>query len=247
MPPKARINSKQKGAAFERKVCVRLSLWASDMTREDLYWRSAMSGGRATLVSRKGRGQAVTAQAGDLSCIHPMGNFLLELYTVECKFYKELNWHSLVYGHPGLLDQIYHPTRAAAAKHGRQPLIIAKQNLRDELVVTTQAGFEIMQGCAPAVVLVPRCTFHEHDAVVLDLNMFLQECHPQLMARRTESAKGAPRTRERYLDSLEAAWNPGARSKPPTARRRVTDVAPVSRTRRRVSDTTSQRRRVADV
>ena len=45
---------KQKGGEYERTVCKKLSLWVSNGTRDDIFWRSAMSGGRATLQRKKG-------------------------------------------------------------------------------------------------------------------------------------------------------------------------------------------------
>jgi hypothetical protein len=45
---------KQKGSQFERDVCRELSLWVSHGKQEDVYWRSAMSGGRSTVAALKG-------------------------------------------------------------------------------------------------------------------------------------------------------------------------------------------------
>jgi len=41
---------KAKGASFERDICRRLSLWVSAGKQEDVFWRSAMSGGRSTVA-----------------------------------------------------------------------------------------------------------------------------------------------------------------------------------------------------
>ena len=43
---------KEKGSSFERLVCKRMSMWLSKGERDDLFWRSAMSGGRATVQLR---------------------------------------------------------------------------------------------------------------------------------------------------------------------------------------------------
>ena len=69
--------SKQKGAEFERKICKQLSRWI-DSNREDLFWRSAMSGGRATLKSNKGE---VSGQAGDITSIDKIGQWFKTMTT----------------------------------------------------------------------------------------------------------------------------------------------------------------------
>ena len=87
---------KAKGSEFERQVCKTLSLWISDGERDDIFWRSAMSGGRATLAIKKG--SISTAHAGDITPTHSLGFEFLEQFMVECKFYKDLNVESLIFG-----------------------------------------------------------------------------------------------------------------------------------------------------
>src|SRR5215216_6431446 len=41
-----------KGPQWEREVCRALSLWVTNGERVDVFWRSAMSGGRATVHNR---------------------------------------------------------------------------------------------------------------------------------------------------------------------------------------------------
>lgn len=77
-----------KGSQFERDICKRLSLWWSSgnafaSPRDDLFWRTAMSGGRATVRGRQGR--ETHGQYGDISATHPQGEELLKLVTIELK------------------------------------------------------------------------------------------------------------------------------------------------------------------
>ena len=136
------VNPNAKGAAYERGVCQRLSLWVSDMEREDVFWRSAMSGGRAKLKSRKARGKAFSAQSGDISAIHPLGNLLLDYFVIECKFYQNLQLRQVVYGREGKLDQIWEEPSQEARRTGREPLTIARQNRQQDIVLTTAKGIE---------------------------------------------------------------------------------------------------------
>ena len=89
---------KQKGSAFEREICKDLSLWISGGERDDLFWRSAMSGGRQTVgykkvINRKNQG-------GDITSIDPIGNKLTDKYVIECKSYKNIHLQSMLYGIP---------------------------------------------------------------------------------------------------------------------------------------------------
>lgn len=80
------INGHRKGSAYERHVCRLLSLWwTSDRKRpsEDVFWRSAGSGGMA---KRRGRGGKTTfGQHGDIMAVDPVGAPLLDVFTVEVK------------------------------------------------------------------------------------------------------------------------------------------------------------------
>ena len=144
---------KQKGAAHERHVCQRLSLWVSDLTREDCFWRSAMSGGRATLKSRKackGNGKiknpAFGAQSGDVTATHRMGNLLIDLFVVECKFWKDLEVQRQVFGRPGgKISRFYREVKDIADRSEREPMLIARQNNQPDLCCTSKAGWELLK------------------------------------------------------------------------------------------------------
>jgi len=73
----------RKGGAFERELCKELSLWWTDGKREDVFRRSAISGGRATVRSRKGKTTA--GQYGDVAIADTIGQPLLSLCTIELK------------------------------------------------------------------------------------------------------------------------------------------------------------------
>ena len=133
---KKKNKSKAKGSAFERKVCKLLSLWVSDGIRDDLYWRSAMSGGRASVRFKKG-GQKSTNQAGDLTAIDPLGKSLLDVFCIECKTYKSLHFKSLLFLKPK--DQsfvsFWKQTTTTAHQHDRLPMLIAKQKSNVETLI----------------------------------------------------------------------------------------------------------------
>lgn len=74
---------KTKGNAFEREICKKLSLWWSGNTRDDLFWRTDTSGGRAT--SRGKKGLNTSGQYGDICSRDGLGDPLTRFFTFELK------------------------------------------------------------------------------------------------------------------------------------------------------------------
>ena len=134
---------KQKGAQFEREICQRLSLWVSHGKSKDCFWRSAMSGGRATLGRRKGIDLA--RQAGDITAVAPEGHALTDLFYVECKFYKDLNFGGFFIKQNGSLFDFWAETCVKARSEKRFAMLIAKQNMYPSvMLVTPQSLFSIV-------------------------------------------------------------------------------------------------------
>lgn len=73
----------KKGGAFERHLSKELSLWWTKGKRDDVFWRTSQSGGRATI--RKKKGKKTFGQEGDLQATDPIGQPLIDLMTVEAK------------------------------------------------------------------------------------------------------------------------------------------------------------------
>jgi hypothetical protein len=124
-------NPKQKGSSFERKICKELSLWVSLGERDNLFWRSAISGGRATVRHKKGLD--VRNQLGDITSIDTWGDALTDNFIIECKHYKDLEWSQFVYG-KGFIWATWKKLRGECHDHGRQPFLILKQNAKPVLV-----------------------------------------------------------------------------------------------------------------
>lgn len=176
-----RSKGKQKGSAFERKVCKQLSLWVSNGENEDLFWRSAMSGGRATVGQRKGKNHA--RHAGDISATSVEGHGLTDEWYVECKAYKNLAIDSAMIKGTGPLIKFWDEAVLQAQQYGRKPMLIAKQNQ------------------VPVIVLVPisntthkahLATFTAMGCDVLDFRRMLKTRFVGLAVRKPQ-----PRTRER--------------------------------------------------
>ena len=72
-----------KGGEFEREICKLLSYWWTEGMRDDVFWRSSQSGGRATLRARKGK--ETYGSYGDIAAVDPIGDPLLKMFTIELK------------------------------------------------------------------------------------------------------------------------------------------------------------------
>ena len=136
--------SKAKGGTFERLICVKLSKWLTNGEKEDCLWRSAMSGGRATVGRR--RGVDLDSQSGDLSAISPEGHWLTDKFSIECKSYANIHISSLIFGTKGGIIEFWKQCKRDAALATRLPMLIAKQNRQDVLLCINAEGlaaFEI--------------------------------------------------------------------------------------------------------
>ncbi len=72
-----------KGSSFERDICRQLSLWWSNGKRDDLFWRCAGSGAMAKTRSKIGK--QTFGQYGDVQATDPIGQPLLDVFTIEVK------------------------------------------------------------------------------------------------------------------------------------------------------------------
>jgi hypothetical protein len=139
----------EKGSKFERAICKRLSLWLSQGERDDLFWRSAMSGGRATLQIR--RDLVNKAQSGDLTAISQEAYEFAERTFFECKHYRDLGFARGFICQTGTVWNFWQKACNEAERHIKTPVLIARQNLYPIVAITrdTQAIFR----CAPLIVL----------------------------------------------------------------------------------------------
>jgi hypothetical protein len=122
---------KSKGSTFERKLCTILSNWVSGGKDADLFWRSAISGGRATVAQRKGRNIKAT---GDICAVSPKGHELTDHFFIECKHYKSLQVDRFIIG-TGRLAQFWTHAGEQAKSHNLEPMLIARQNMFPILLI----------------------------------------------------------------------------------------------------------------
>lgn len=136
---------RSKGGVWEREVCRRLSLWVTKGKRDDLFWRTTMSGGRATIRLREGHSNF--SQVGDITAIDELGHRAITRHViVECKFYKNLDCWSGITKRKGRLFRFWFKEVEKAKKYNsvsglglmREPFLIGKDNWTPGgLIITT--------------------------------------------------------------------------------------------------------------
>lgn len=136
------MNSKQKGATYERDICKKLSVWASGGFREDLFWRSAMSGGRSTIQFKKGK--LNRSQSGDISSIDRLGSEFIEKFCIECKHYQNLDLIPGIVHNRGALHGFWRKLCKDAIAIDKLPILLAKQNRLPSLLLISPAGALIL-------------------------------------------------------------------------------------------------------
>lgn len=132
------MKGRGKGGAFERECSRRLSLWLTAGARDEIFWRTAMSGGRATLQHRKGI--VNKSQAGDIGAIDADGERLLTHIVIECKARRDMTiFRSLLTGE-GRLADYWEKHYMEARRSKRQPFMIARENFVPTLLFTTETA-----------------------------------------------------------------------------------------------------------
>lgn len=121
-------------------MCKLLSMWWSGGERDDLFWRTSTSGGRATFRSKQDR--KTQGQYGDVAATDPVGKPLIDFATIELKTgYNKHTLHNLIDA-PGRYKQaqewrkwIDKATLDRVRSGTLTWMIIAKRDQREPIVV----------------------------------------------------------------------------------------------------------------
>lgn len=152
---------KRKGTEFERDIAKSLSLWITLAKRDDVLWRSAISGGRTTAHYAKqkkdsrpriNKEQKLAHVGGDICAIHPLGAPLIDRFFLELKFYRDLNLGRALTEQEGLLIKFWLKACEQAKRLGKHPLLVFKENRGSVMVGTTVSGINLL-GVATRVVV----------------------------------------------------------------------------------------------
>ena len=171
---------KNKGSQWEREISKTLSLWISYDTNPHIFWRSASSGAKATINS-KNKGKKDSMQCGDLAAVDPCGADFISKFYVELKFYKNLHMESLIYGTPAKNSILEFWTKAQeqAQEYNKIPLLIAKQNQHEIIVITNSVGRDLFWdwwGSPETYTLIPHLNL-----TLFDFKWIIDYCGPEVM------------------------------------------------------------------
>ena len=190
-----------KGASFEREISVKLSLWVSQMKLKDVFWRSAMSGGRSTVLAKGGDGSA-SAHAGDLVANRPEGYALTSTFFVECKAYSKFSMEDIfIHGSRGLREIIVEKPIREANQWDLIPLIIIKPDRKKIMVMTDEMGVDLFsygthfpQDLCKARAHFPECdlTVYAFSDVVVGLDWEPIEREIRRRQRKAKGKRSAP-------------------------------------------------------
>ena len=133
-----------KGGQYERDICHQLSLWWTNGEDDFVFWRTANSGGRATVRAKKGKKS--DGHCGDVCAVNPIGQPFIDLVTPEIKRgYNNDTFHALLDAPPTAASSKYETwiikARDAAKRQGsyswclihrrdrRRPLILFPESI----------------------------------------------------------------------------------------------------------------------
>jgi len=132
------MSKQSKGGAYEREICGELSRWWTGGLRDDIFYRSSNSGGRAT--ARRRSGKSTYNQVGDVACTDPCGSAFTDLFNVELKRgYSDASVHD-VFDYPAKsVEGWYEQWMLKAAEECRLSgtfgwLLIARRDRRESLI-----------------------------------------------------------------------------------------------------------------
>lgn len=144
-----------KGSPFEREIARRLSLWWSDGASDDLFWRTAGSGGRAT--NRAKQGKSTANGGGDICAQTKEAQNLLDLVTFELKRgYNTATISDLLdIEGGGVMGKFIEQARRSASIAGTPYwAVIHKRDRRESLVITNMRDLLRLPMVPPLVAIV---------------------------------------------------------------------------------------------
>jgi hypothetical protein len=92
-----------------------------------------MSGGRATIIRERG---GKNRQAGDICAVAPEGHVLTDFAYIECKHYRNIGLEAFILSNRGPISKWWKLACKQAKQHGREPVLIMKQNHSPILILT---------------------------------------------------------------------------------------------------------------
>lgn len=175
----------QKGSEFERSICKQLSLWWTNGERDDIFWRTAGSGGRGTQRSKKG--QTTAGGHGDLTFTDPIGKPLLDLCCFELKRGYKPSLLDLIDRRPSknpsvLMDFWQQANTSARNAEVAYGIVIFKRDQKKVVIMFSQAFYIFLQarcGDYKGLRLIVKDPDPEENTVLMPFDDFLEWATPE--------------------------------------------------------------------
>jgi hypothetical protein len=174
-----------KGAAFERTVCSQLSLWwTQDLNppRDDVFWRTSQSGGRAT--ERMKKNVTTAYSSGDVTFIDPIGQPFIDALMIELKrgYTSEiaiLDFLDKSKGQP-ILAKWWDKAVKEKTEAGRKyPMLIFKRDRHKIcMLLSMNLHFEMQDWFGPYLADRIRISTGGYDLMSVGLADWMKWCHP---------------------------------------------------------------------
>jgi len=181
-----------KGSDWERTVSKRFSLWWTDGDRDDIFWRTSVSGARATIRAKQGK--KTKNQYGDLSFTDPIGKPLIDYFLVELKRgYPDLGVLLLIDGRqkiPVLVKWWKKAEEERIFGERNAAILIIKRDFKHPIIVFDCEVFSRIEsfcGEWKMDIISVYLTAIEQKLVIVPLYPFLEWCSPKSMSMFIES------------------------------------------------------------
>ncbi len=156
-----------KGGSFENEVCKELSKWWTEGERDDVFRRTAGSGGKAT--SRRKRGRDTAFEFGDISFSDDIGKPFIDLFNIECKtgYSTKSKWDVLDFidsrqNYP-ILRKFWEQSSSDSEESNRIPLLIFRRNGRSKCIAF---NYKMMDRFSDYI------EFMDFQSVIVDMKKF---------------------------------------------------------------------------
>lgn len=216
----------KKGGGFERKMCKRLSLWYSHGERDDIFWRTAGSGARATC--RMKQGLMTADSAGDMCAIHESAKRLTAKsiwefkrgYTSKKGTTGSINIISIVDKLTAEKDPIlvnwFIKLKKEMRQHGRKyGFIIFQRDRKNACIAITNKTFNYLRArnkrkyFFPSFGPVVSILCYKIEFSIMDLEDFLEWCEPETISRTIRRRmKGLPYEQNPTIKEHEPEYDP---------------------------------------
>jgi hypothetical protein len=129
-------------------------------------------------------------------CTNAKGEFLLDIFQIECKCYEDFFFERLAHGKDGRMEALWSPLIRQAAMFRKLPLLIGKQDGQTDHVMCTKSSLDLIQACSDKPLPVT-AHFPLWDCFVFKLRDFLVQVDPDKMRKHAEKEKQIAENRNR--------------------------------------------------